>query len=390
MPKKRRRYGTGSLFLNGRTWWLRYYSNGQRETENSQLEDRSAAEDLLKQRVAEAAAGQIEVSAGRATIADLCELVLADHRLRKLRDAKTVEWRYLAHVKSAFGKIQASRATARHIGSYIEDRRSAGASDSTINRELSIVRRAYTLGMREDPPIVRKAPYIPKLEEDNVRQGFLEPEQYEQLLAELPANLKALFVCAYHTGARKNELRRALWDQVDFESGMIRLTVGQTKSKKARTLPIYGDMERWLRIQQESAKGSAWVFRRPEETGLLEALRVDGSVRARRLARIEVPRFAPLCGPQYEAGRRSRQSCDGDQRTPDALHLRSLQHRGRRRPGKRGAKTGAIFQATQSGTGSQVEARQIAIDCRRFPPISARFGTQIAIKLVIMLCLKCP
>jgi integrase len=260
MPQKRRRYGTGSLFLNGRTWWLRYYSNGQRVTENSQLEDRSAAEDLLKQRVAEAAAGQIEISAGRATIADLCELVLADHRLRKLRDAKTVEWRCLAHVKSTLGKIQASRATAKHIGSYIEDRRSARASDSTINRELSIVRRAYTLGMREDPPIVRKAPYIPKLEEDNVRQGFLEPEQYEQLLAELPANLKALFVCAYHTGARKNELRRALWEQVDFESGMIRLTVGQTKSKKARTLPIYGDMERWLRMQQESAKGSRWVF----------------------------------------------------------------------------------------------------------------------------------
>src|ERR1019366_8036790 len=43
------------------------------------------------------------------------------------------------------------------------------------------------------------------LEEDNVRQGFLEQDQYERLLEELPANLKALFVCGYHTGARKNE-----------------------------------------------------------------------------------------------------------------------------------------------------------------------------------------
>ena len=30
------------------------------------------------------------------------------------------------------------------------------------------------------------------LEEDNARQGFLEPEQYEALLEKLPERLKAL------------------------------------------------------------------------------------------------------------------------------------------------------------------------------------------------------
>jgi integrase len=66
------------------------------------------------------------------------------------------------------------------------------------------------------------------------------------LLEELPATLKALFVCGYHTGARKNELRRIQWKQVDFDGGVIRLPASQTKTKKARTLPIYGDMRRWL------------------------------------------------------------------------------------------------------------------------------------------------
>jgi integrase len=99
------------------------------------------------------------------------------------------------------------------------------------------------------------------LAEDNVRQGFLEQDQYERLLEELPANLKALFVVGYHTGARKNELRRIQWPQVDFESGLIRLSAGQTKTKKARTLPIYGDMRRWLERQRETCPaGSVWVF----------------------------------------------------------------------------------------------------------------------------------
>ena len=37
-------------------------------------------------------------------------------------------------------------------------------------------------------------------------------------------------------------MRRIGWEQVDSEAGLIRLSPGQTKRKKPRTLPIYGDM----------------------------------------------------------------------------------------------------------------------------------------------------
>jgi integrase len=168
--------------------------------------------------------------------------VLHDNHLRKLRAAKTVQWRYEAHVKPGLGKIQASRLTKAHMRVYIESRRVAGASDPTINRELSIVRRAYTLAKQEDPPLIHRPPYIPRLDEDNVRQGFIERPQYEALLTELPANLKALFVCGYHVGARKGELRKIQWPQVDFDARLITLPGVQTKNKKPRTLPIYGDM----------------------------------------------------------------------------------------------------------------------------------------------------
>jgi len=108
---------------------------------------------------------------------------------------------------------------------------------------------------------VQRQPVITKLEENIARQGFLEQDQYERLLEELPLNLKALFLCSYHTGARKNELRRIRWEQVDFEGQLIRLSGGQTKTKKARTLPIYGDMARWLERQRETCPaGCPWVF----------------------------------------------------------------------------------------------------------------------------------
>jgi integrase len=258
--RKRRTRGCGSLFRVGRIWYFQFYDHGRKISESSRSTDREQAENQLKQRLANLTTGR-DLTPSTATLADLCTLVLADYRLRKRRDLVTVEWRYRAHIENTLGRLQASRITAAQIRAYIEDRRSAGAADSTINRELSIIRRAFTLAVREDPPLVRRAPYVPKLEEDNARQGFLEPEQYEKLLTELPVRLKALYVCGYHVGGRKGELRKVRWEQVDFDAGLIRLAAGQTKAKKPRCLPIYGDMGRWLKFQQEQQPaGCPWVF----------------------------------------------------------------------------------------------------------------------------------
>jgi tetratricopeptide (TPR) repeat protein len=54
----------------------------------------------------------------------------------------------------------------------------SGAATSTINRELSVLKRAFNLGLQAEK-IVSK-PYIPMLTESNVRTGFFE---YEEFLA---------------------------------------------------------------------------------------------------------------------------------------------------------------------------------------------------------------
>lgn len=258
MAKKPR--GTGTIYQRGAVWWLQYYDHGRPRNESSGSTDEATARRILNQRVADIAAGR-DLTPETCTVADLCRLVMADYRLRKLRDAQTVEWRYEANIKPGLGHLRAGKVTAAIIGRYIEDRRRAGASDATINRELSIVSRGYNLGRQEDPPLVRRVPRFPHLEEDNARQGFLEPEAYERLLEEMPKRLKALLVCAYHVGTRSGELRQIRIEQVDFDASQVHLERKQTKGKRARTLPIYGDMERWLRQQIDGAPaGCRWVF----------------------------------------------------------------------------------------------------------------------------------
>ena len=205
---RRRTKGAGSLRLRGRTWWITYYVGGHPIAESSGSTDREKAANLLKQRIGEIAAGR-DVSPDRATINDLCALVIADYRVRKLRDAAIVKWRYEANIKPAVGNLPAARSGASQVRAFVSARREAGASDPTVNRELSIIRRGFRLGFEEDPPMVRRVPHILKLDEDNARQGFLTPAQYETLLATLPERLKALFAVAYHVGTRKGDSARS-------------------------------------------------------------------------------------------------------------------------------------------------------------------------------------
>jgi integrase len=48
---------------------------------------------------------------------------------------------------------------------------------------------------------------------------------------------------------------------VDLNAGLIRLPGAVTKNKKPRTLPIYGDMRRWIEQQRKSCPAECiWLF----------------------------------------------------------------------------------------------------------------------------------
>lgn len=259
---KRRRQGSGSLFLNGGTWWIQFYQAGERVRESSGSKDREQAEKTLKRRLAETGALSARgVAPGTATVGDLAALVFADQALNERKDRRAARNRYEKHVAKRWGKIKADKLTSANVRDYIQQRRFEGAANATINRELEIVRRGYGLGKQEKPPLVWDAPDFPKLPERNVRAGFLEQDEYERLLEKLPLSLKALFVCAYHVGTRKNELRKTRWEQIDWEAAVIRIPGALTKNGAPRTLPIYGDMMRWLRDQRERCPpGNPYVF----------------------------------------------------------------------------------------------------------------------------------
>ena len=69
--------------------------------------------------------------------------------------------------------------------SYINKRKSeqtrskVAPENGTINRELALLKSAFNHGTEQTPPKVRFVPHFNMLEENNVRRGFLQDEQYQ-------------------------------------------------------------------------------------------------------------------------------------------------------------------------------------------------------------------
>jgi len=243
--------GQGNLFKDPRSpyWQLSYWNGWRQVRESARTEDRVEALAILRERLSSVRVFAGAGSAGeRIKINGLFNLLLEDYRRNDRTDLYQAELRIAKHLRPSFGDLKAAKLSSHHIRSYMDIRKAAGASNATINRELSLLRRAFNLGTYEDPPLVSRAPRIPKLKEDNVREGFLEPDQYRAILDALREPVKPIFVVAYHLGMRTGELLKLRRDWIDLDEGLIFVNGRVTKNRKPKVAPIYGDMRGWLEM----------------------------------------------------------------------------------------------------------------------------------------------
>lgn len=244
MPKGEK--GSARPFLRGDIWYIRYRVPGESKErwESSKSTDKNVALRLLNQRRSEIDKRQITSST--ATVSDLLDMFLADQRRHKRKAYKVTESYVRNHLKPAFGKIKADSLTSGHIDRFIDMKQRQEFANASINRYLAALRRAFTLGMEALPPIVSTVPKISELEENNVREGFLDHPDYVRLREELPDHQRLVLVIGYHLGMRRGEILALRWDQVDWNTNLIRLEKKQTKGNDARVAPLYGELRAWL------------------------------------------------------------------------------------------------------------------------------------------------
>ncbi len=154
--------------------------------------------------------------------------------------------------------------TTDRIKAYILQRQEEGAENATINRELAALKRMFNLARQMTPPKVINMPYVPHLQENNVRQGYFEHNEYLALKKALPSYLKPVVTMAYHTGMRKEEILGLQWTQVDLMDGKINLKPQDTKNNEARVIYMEGELLEVINFQRalrdQKFPKCPWVF----------------------------------------------------------------------------------------------------------------------------------
>lgn len=245
----RYKHGSGSVYKRGKAFWLSYYVKGERIRESADTTDRAEARRLLALKQGQIAEGRYQgPSADRVTFEDLAEMILTDYTNNGKKSLPDVEQKLRLHLRPYFGQKKAHEIASTDVEEYKLARLKEGAANAKINRELAALKRMFNLALQAEK-IYRK-PYIKMLEENNVRQGFFEQEEFDRVLSKLAPCLQAPLLFARLTGWRwPSEVLGIVWEQVDFEAGEVSLLVRTTKNKEARTFPLIVELQALLEQQ---------------------------------------------------------------------------------------------------------------------------------------------
>ncbi len=200
MPRQRIRRGQGTIYQRDKVWWCAYSVDGVRRRESCQTSLRDEALAYLHRKQGRLASGEL-LTPDRVTVRDLLNLLLEDYDTRNVAQAYIATLKIKSILLPRLGDVKAARLASARIKEYVESRLK-GVKPATVNWELGMLHRAFQLGYNQDPPLVARVPYFPRLTEDEPRKGFLKPQTRHKLLAERPSELQLLFVIAYHVGLR--------------------------------------------------------------------------------------------------------------------------------------------------------------------------------------------
>lgn len=188
------------------------------------------------------------------------------------------------------GNIELSSLTRDVVLAYIRARKAAETGDSTIHKELVVLRRALHeakkrglwRGSVDDIVPTIKVRYEP-------RERWLDARNGARLLGELKGKRRLWAALAMLAGLCLSEVERAQWEHVDFANKRLRV-VGRKRASRFRLVPLSPDLERLLKAEHKRRKPSphdrivgAWPNVRRDLAAAIERInRKDAEAAAKR------------------------------------------------------------------------------------------------------------
>ncbi|MGA8212638.1 MAG: tyrosine-type recombinase/integrase [Candidatus Sulfotelmatobacter sp.] len=330
----KRQRGTGSIFLQpgSSIWWYQIWVNGKRERGSTGCRSKREADAFVRRKQAEYSVGLSSPETQKVTLKALVADVLLRNKNNGNKTVADDESRWKNHLEPFFGHLRATQVSSDLIDRYINKRKSdqtrskTAPENGTINRELALLKSAFNHGTEQTPPKVRFVPHFNMLEENNVRRGFLQDEQYLRLSRECAVEgiwLAGLFETAYAYGWREDELLALRVGQLDLLGKIIDL--GETKNGDQRMIHMTEHVFQCLVRCVAGKKSDDFVFTRDDGSRIKDFRQAwwNACIRA-GLGRFE----CRDCGSNVSEGRKCT-TCESKKKAKyvgDGQRLSSIQH----------------------------------------------------------------
>jgi integrase len=270
------------IYPHGRVLWLRFPYKGDEVRESSGVEYHDGLTAQQKAKAWKAAAKRrakrlhdvasdaeglkafVTPKAGRLTVGAMLDLLVTYYKVNRKRSLAHLVSR-LAVLRATWGDRPAANLTMEDVETYKAYRmetlskRGRPVAPATIDRELAAVAQSFRLAIEQKR--LTTAPLIKLFRPNNARQGFVNPGDFEAIVAELPDYLQDPARFAYLSAWRVGEVKTLEWRDVDRASGVIILRREHSKNGEPRELPITPGIAAILdRRAADRPNATPWVF----------------------------------------------------------------------------------------------------------------------------------
>jgi integrase len=264
MTEKQTRRGgrRDGLFQKRDFWWIDYRDAEGRRHREKAAPSYEIAKLMLRDKLNAIAKGEV---LGVREEGMLLKAFIDDVYWPVVKPTLQVDWAtrsrdILDGIVAAFGTRPVSKVTTDEIAAWYGQRLGT-VSTTTANKELSRLRHLFARAM--DWGYVKKTPAakIKKLKDAPGRKRYLSDDERHALLDGANDRLKLWIAVALQTGARRAELHRLTWADVDMTAQVI--TFRKTKNGEDRSVPMTDELHQLLDTLPRSGQRVLPVYRDP-------------------------------------------------------------------------------------------------------------------------------
>lgn len=278
----------GYVFSDNGKWYARVTitdSSGTRRNIKRTAKDKPSAKELLKQLIRQLEdEGEKVINSWQMSFNDLADYyathyaiparIVDGRKVEGLRDLDSITY-YLRVYRKHFGTRKLRDITHGDLRAFrsnrlaVETRQNKPRTMTTVNRELSYLRRMFNIALQQgwivkNPFNSGDALILTSCEKRRERILTLAEETLLLAACDDPkrSHLKPLLIALLDTGARKGEMLKLKWSDVDMVNRIITIRAQNTKTLRERQVAITERLCRSLTSLWNASKGEmdAMVF----------------------------------------------------------------------------------------------------------------------------------